>query len=436
MLKTHFIFDEGKCVGCEACTIACMIENGYQEYGPWRKIYTYTKNKESGPASSYLSMACNHCTDAPCMKHCPSLAFHVNEQTGDVLHEPDKCIGCSYCIWNCPYEATVYDASAGIIKKCNFCNSRLLENNLPACVESCPTKALDFTNEQADSAGLEALLNIPQLQHKPSVILKQSKIHEGPEYDRTLLFVQPFQKTPLLKTEKIGLQKEWPLLLFSLICIFQLAFSTLDVFLEGPIGNKIIFLSSGMVAAILSLFHLGHKLRAWRAVLNLSNSWLSREIFFFILFNFGLFTDMFIFGLPNFIHGIIGICLLLSIDKVYKPLQQYWPSNLHADQTIFIAMQLLFILHDMLIPLILILILRLFLLVVHNFNNSLKPKLKTMLRISRILFFILVPLFLCWNLSLFITIPIIVLSELTGRITYYAQLEQISVSELLKKANN
>jgi len=59
-------------------------------------------------------------------------------ETGHVVHDPEKCIGCWTCIMVCPYGAVKPDSSGKIITKCDLCPDR----EIPACVENCPNEAL------------------------------------------------------------------------------------------------------------------------------------------------------------------------------------------------------------------------------------------------------------------------------------------------------
>ena len=63
---------------------------------------------------------------------------------GIVLIDPNLCMGCKYCEWNCPYSAPQFNHEKGIMEKCNLCYDYVLEGKRPSCVDSCPTRALDF----------------------------------------------------------------------------------------------------------------------------------------------------------------------------------------------------------------------------------------------------------------------------------------------------
>ena len=74
-VQNAFIFDINKCTGCQACQIACVIENELEPERSWRQMFTFNKQRLPDIPLFHLSLACNHCLDAPCMKYCPALAY-------------------------------------------------------------------------------------------------------------------------------------------------------------------------------------------------------------------------------------------------------------------------------------------------------------------------------------------------------------------------
>jgi formate dehydrogenase iron-sulfur subunit len=117
-----FYCDAERCIECNACVTACKNEHEI----PWgvnrRRVVTI-KDGEEGERS--LSVACMHCSDAPCATVCPVDCFYT---TGDgiVLHDKDICIGCGYCFYACPFGAPQFPeeaafASRGKMDKCTFC---------------------------------------------------------------------------------------------------------------------------------------------------------------------------------------------------------------------------------------------------------------------------------------------------------------------------
>ena len=156
-----FICDSERCIECNACATACKNEHEV----PWgvnrRRVVTI--NDGMVGAEKSISVACMHCSDAPCMAVCPVDCFYRTED-GVVLHDKDVCIGCGYCSYACPFGAPQFPSQGtfgvrGKMDKCTFCaggpeahgseaefekygRNRLAEGKLPLCAEMCSTKAL------------------------------------------------------------------------------------------------------------------------------------------------------------------------------------------------------------------------------------------------------------------------------------------------------
>jgi len=141
-MRRGFEFDADLCVACKACNAACSLENGFQP--GTRSIMSWNENALPLFRVINLSLACNHCDRPLCAENCPACAYTI-ENGGIVLHHQEKCMGCSYCTWRCPYDAPKINEIKGYIEKCNFCIDRASENIEPACVTACPTGALKIT---------------------------------------------------------------------------------------------------------------------------------------------------------------------------------------------------------------------------------------------------------------------------------------------------
>ena len=89
-------------------------------------------------------MGCNHCLDAECVKGCPVDAYTKDPITGIVLHSADACIGCQYCVWNCPYSVPQFNPERGVVGKCDMCKGRLEDGFEPACANACPESAIEI----------------------------------------------------------------------------------------------------------------------------------------------------------------------------------------------------------------------------------------------------------------------------------------------------
>lgn len=202
------LFDASKCTGCRACQVACKnwnertytrtdcdgtYENPLQLTSQcWMRILF--NEPEERPASddgiywNFTKYQCMHCTDATCVKVCPSGATKKYKVTdGDqeayvVKTDPKQCIGCNYCVATCPFQACRYDEAEKGIFRCVLCFDRIANEagafptpdpgaspdleknakdpfptrNMPACVMTCTSGALKYGTweELADEAGL------------------------------------------------------------------------------------------------------------------------------------------------------------------------------------------------------------------------------------------------------------------------------------------
>lgn len=143
-MKMIFDLDMDKCSACGACAIACMDQNDIEisEEHPLRKIFAM----EGAKGHAYISMACMHCADAPCITACPVGCLSKNE-LGLTVYDSTNCIGCHSCAMACPFGAPTYDCS-GKMQKCDGCAERLAHGMEPACVRTCSVGALKIYTEE------------------------------------------------------------------------------------------------------------------------------------------------------------------------------------------------------------------------------------------------------------------------------------------------
>ncbi len=133
MLKTLFT-NPKKCTGCRVCELACSLYH-YSENNPSRALLKIAKTGES---SLDIPVVCRHCRKAPCMEACSEDAIVRDPRTGAVNILQEKCVGCRDCISACPWHIIVVDSKTGEVRKCDLCDGD------PACVRTCPTKAITY----------------------------------------------------------------------------------------------------------------------------------------------------------------------------------------------------------------------------------------------------------------------------------------------------
>lgn len=223
MPRWGMVIDLDKCTACQACVVACQVENNVPtvaepEYRrrrniSWLSILRETKGTYPDVSMRFLPRLCMQCDNPPCTRVCPVHATYLNPE-GIVAQVYARCIGCRFCMAGCPYTVKYFNwydynaeqpeeiqqglnpdvstRSKGVVEKCTFCHHRLLKakdkaalekrelregDYVPACVQSCPAQAMIFgdlsspksqVSQQAESPRAFRLLE--QLGTKPKVI--------------------------------------------------------------------------------------------------------------------------------------------------------------------------------------------------------------------------------------------------------------------------
>lgn len=147
MTQYGFYFDQGRCYGCKACSVACKDWNDI-EPGPekWMSVYMWEKGKFPNTSIGILAFNCGHCDNPVCIEACEHDAIFKEDKYGAVLVDQDKCEGCRKCYEACPYGSPKFasDEQGAKMSKCTMCVDRLAEGMQPACTASCPLRAFDF----------------------------------------------------------------------------------------------------------------------------------------------------------------------------------------------------------------------------------------------------------------------------------------------------
>ena len=146
MARKGWQVDLSKCIGCHGCTIACKAGNCDCEM--LRIFRRFTVGIPSPVlAEYYVTMSCNQCEDPSCVAACPKGALHKDPETGIVMHDPDRCVGCRRCEWACPYGAVQFCSDTGRVTKCQMCYDRQEVGLEPQCVATCAMSAITVVDD-------------------------------------------------------------------------------------------------------------------------------------------------------------------------------------------------------------------------------------------------------------------------------------------------
>lgn len=158
------LIDVSKCTGCRACQVACKQWNdlaaeqtaclGCYDNPPdlspdtWNRIaFKEIEREDGGLDWIFWSVRCLHCTDAPCVRVCPTGALYKHP-LGFTAYDASKCNGCGYCTQFCPFGIPRLKGAdlwgGGEITKCTFCQDRVTSGLAPACAKACPTGAIEY----------------------------------------------------------------------------------------------------------------------------------------------------------------------------------------------------------------------------------------------------------------------------------------------------
>ncbi|MBE3086792.1 MAG: dimethyl sulfoxide reductase anchor subunit [Bacteroidetes bacterium] len=430
-MRKGFIFSHNKCVNCGACSAACILENGWSIHP--RVIFTYNSDTIPSLPLTNLSLACNHCETPVCLNGCPTASYYREPLTGAVIIDEKKCIGCKYCQWNCPYDAPKFDTENRIIGKCNLCYSGLIEGRLPACTTACPSGALEY-GELSEPILKNIPSWFPDKNLNPAIVLKGKQNNDPLRIIPENVF-EP--EVPKLGAKERGMAGEWSLFAFSFLTTLSVA-TIISSFINGIFPEKILFVSIIILAGIISLFHLGKRLRAWRAIANVKSSPLSREIALFIIYSVVSFFAVF-FQLPGFLlaSSIVGLILLIVIDSVYIYADKRKSVIMHSGQTFLSALLIVSFFTGIVLPFIFIALIKLaasaYSLSINKINN-----------INFVIRFLRIALLLVTGVSLVSEIsypdPVISLIFLTGelidRIIFYIDFSPVNINtEIIKQIN-
>jgi carbon-monoxide dehydrogenase iron sulfur subunit len=143
----RIVINEKYCIACKLCEIHCLVQHSKS-----KKIIKVFRNERDTivpgvqvERAGYHSFAiqCRHCDDAPCIGACMTQAMHRDKETGAVICDQEKCVGCWMCIMVCPVGAIKRGRNHSVASKCDLC----IGEDVPACVENCPNQALQLVSD-------------------------------------------------------------------------------------------------------------------------------------------------------------------------------------------------------------------------------------------------------------------------------------------------
>jgi formate dehydrogenase iron-sulfur subunit len=132
-VKKVLYIDIKRCIYCRSCEVAC--EREHEGHSHMNVVPIHGRHA--------VPMNCRHCEKHPCLTVCPTKAI-TREEGGPVIIHTMKCIGCRMCAMVCPFGILNFDVLGRVMRKCDLCIHRLSEGKNPACVTTCPARALLF----------------------------------------------------------------------------------------------------------------------------------------------------------------------------------------------------------------------------------------------------------------------------------------------------
>lgn len=147
-MKKIIVIDVQECMACRTCEIECALAHSKSKTLVEAMKEVQPRVNVEAAQEFAVPMQCRHCEDAPCIKICPTKAIHREDPNSPVLIEQDLCIGCNFCIAICPFGVIEPSYDGRQVVKCDLCFERLEAGQEPACVASCPMRALRFVEAE------------------------------------------------------------------------------------------------------------------------------------------------------------------------------------------------------------------------------------------------------------------------------------------------
>ncbi len=213
------VIDLRKCVGCHACTIACVAENKLPPGVVYRQVVEEEIGTYPNVTMRFMPRPCLHCDEPPCVPVCPVGATYKRSD-GVVVMDYDRCIGCRYCMNACPYNSRYFDfgfsnyddapvaegvvlgkqaggvletlpnyeyghatvrerenSPIGNVRKCHFCLHRVEAGELPACTSTCIGRATYFGDANNPESLVSELIASPNVMRLREELGTEPKVY-------------------------------------------------------------------------------------------------------------------------------------------------------------------------------------------------------------------------------------------------------------------